>query len=396
MSSTRQEALPINTRPWLFVACLLLTLGALGISGYLAYLSLLTGQSPAGCGSGSGCAQVLASKWSRCLGMPVSFWASGLYVFVFAALFSTRVNSSALKRASWFFLTAAAASILTAAGWFTYLQIVKLGAICPYCMTGHALGSALSLLILWHAPKRNLLAVVIGLASVVVIIVIQINTPTVIGTIDAHTNGTDTDLTLDGARTLTFLDGELTLTLQDEPLLGSADAPRVLVVMFDYACPHCRHTHAVLDQVRIDEGGNLAIVAMPTPMNRACNPHAPESMSARFDESCELASIAIAVFLADPAKFEAFDRWMFEPSTPRTAAEARAQAIQSVGQEKFEHAYLDPRMKQKLGRNVSTYGQSGADRVPVLIAAEGQVIYGEVDDPNTVTRLLDPKDESSQ
>jgi len=392
MPGKGQDTLHSKAGPLLFGMTLLLTLGALSISGYLAYMSLVAGLSPAGCGSGSGCAQVLASKWSRCLGVPVSVLASWMYVSVFAALILTRSRSRGLRRAGGFVLTGAAASIVTAAGWFIYLQIVKLGALCPYCMTGHALGLALAGLLLWQAPRRSLIAVCIGLASVVGVILIQINTATVVGMIDTLAGAADTDLASEGKRTLTLLGGELTLTLQDEPLLGNADAPKILAVMFDYACPHCRHTHGVLDQVRRDEGGNLAIVAMPTPLNRACNPHAPELMPTRFDESCELARIALAVFLADPAEFEAFDRWMFEPDMPRTAEQARAKAIRRVGQRNFEHAFADPRMKQKLARNVLAYGRSGADRVPVLIAAGAPVVYGRVDDPDTVTRMLIPED----
>jgi uncharacterized membrane protein len=386
------EPIPDNTaiRPGrtALVWSITLTLGALAVSAYLSYVSLKSGQSPAGCGSGSGCAQVLASKWSRWLGVPVSLLASLMYLAVLAALPAAWSRNATRQRVGWFALTCAAAGIVGSASWFTYLQLFELHAVCPYCMAGHALGLALAGVLLCRAPRRRLAAVALGLAGVAVIAVVQINTAAVVGTLGTPAAGRDTDLTTADRRTVTLLDGRLDLTLQDEPLLGEADAPRVLAVMFDYACPHCRHTHGVLQQVRRDHPDQLVVVALPTPLNRGCNPHAPAEMPARFDESCELAQIALAVYLADPSAFEPFDRWMFDPQTPRTAAQARDEAIRRVGAKSFEQTFSDPRTKQMIARNVYAYGQSGADRVPVLIAPGAPVLYGRVDDPQRVADML--------
>ena len=111
----------------------------------------------------------------------------------------------------------------------------------------------------------------------------------------------------------------------------------------------------------------------------------------RFAESCELARIGLAVFFADREAFPAFDRWMYEPETARTAEEARSEAVKRVGDERFEQAYNDPRTEQMMARNVEVYGQSGADRVPVLVLPAGHesaAVVGRIDQADQVTGLL--------
>ena len=56
---------------WLIVLAGVLTLAALLISAYLS-MQALTGQAVAGCGADDGCGAVLASPWSKVLGVPVS------------------------------------------------------------------------------------------------------------------------------------------------------------------------------------------------------------------------------------------------------------------------------------------------------------------------------------
>lgn len=369
----------------------ILALAALGVSAYLLYTSIITGQTPAGCGSGSGCAEVLASKWSRVLGLPVSGLAAGVYTFVLAVLadsLTTRPGKRNYYRPA---LSAATAAIVGAAGWFIFVQLFLIQSACLYCMAGHTLGLLLSAVLVWRFGARHIAAGGLGLVGVALVIVIQTNTPGVLTTLEAPAQGTDTDTTTDG-RTVTVLNGKLTLTLTNEPVLGDPGAEHVMVLMYDYACPHCRHTHGVIHELLRDRPELLAVVLLPTPLNHACNPHAPEELDARFDESCELARVALSVFLADRSGFEDFDRWMYGAETPRSAAEARAEAIRRVREEKFEHHYRDPRMQQMIARNVYVYGQSGADRVPVLAGPGRAAVVGRVDGVGLLIDLLETPD----
>lgn len=370
----------------------ILALGALDVSAYLLYTSIATGLTPAGCGWGSGCAEVLASKWSRVLGVPVSVLAMMVYVFVLAVLPASRSNRPVMRDFSRLAFSAVVAAIVGSAGWFIFIQLFLVKSVCPYCMAGHALGLLLSALLVWRFRARHVAAGLLGLAGVVLVIVVQANSPGVVATLEAPAQGTDTDTTTttDG-RTVTVLNGKLTLVLNDEPVLGDPGAKHVMALMYDYACPHCRHTHGVIHELLRDRPGLLAVVLLPTPLNHACNPHAPQELDARFDESCELARVALAVFLVERRGFADFDRWLYGSVDPRSAEEARAEAVRRVGRvgrENFEHAYLNPRMQQMIARNVHVYGQSGADRVPVLAVPGRAAVVGRVDGAGQLVGLL--------
>ena len=61
-------------------------LAGLAISAYLLVLRL-TGQISylAGCGEGSGCANVLGSRWSQFFHVPITAFSSGMYLVLLVA-----------------------------------------------------------------------------------------------------------------------------------------------------------------------------------------------------------------------------------------------------------------------------------------------------------------------
>lgn len=370
------------------ITAAILAFGAFGVSVYLSYTSIVTDQTPAGCGSGSGCAEVLASKWSHVAHVPVSVYAALMYAHLLASLFLVQSPKHVGYRLARFVLSIYAASILVAAMWFICLQLFVVKAVCPYCMADHALGMALAYVLIVYIRARRPVAIMMGVACIMLVAFMQINSTAAIATLDAPAPGTDSDATTTAGRTITALNGKLSLTLNDEPVLGDPGAEHVMVLMYDYACPHCRHTHGVIHELLRDRPGLLTVVLLPTPLNHACNPHAPEDLDARFDESCELTRIALSVFLADRGGFKDFDRWMYEPTTPRSAEQARTEAIRRVGLDIFEHNYLDPRMQQMIARNVYVYGQSGADRVPVLVVPGRAALVGRVDDAGLLIEMF--------
>lgn len=371
---------------------LVLAVGALGVSGYLSYVSLVTGISPAGCGSGSGCAAVLASKWSRVLGVPVSLLAVVAYLDILFALVMETRGAGWMRRLTRPAIAIWSGVIVGSAAWFMYIQLVELGAVCPYCMTGHGLGIALVVTLVCQRGLKSFKFGWIGLVPVVLMAALQVSSTGAVTTIDNAAGELVEDTTnADGRRSVTLLNGQLTFDLDEEPVLGSADAEYVVALMFDYACLHCRHTHGVLERVRDDYPGRVAVVMMPMPMNPACNEHVAEDLGARFAESCELVRIGLAVFFADRDAFQDFDRWMYEPAVARTAEAARTEAARRVGYEAFEQSYADPRMEQMLARNVDAYGLSGAERVPVLVLPGGHesaAIVGRIDAAQQVIELL--------
>ena len=376
---------------------------ALLVSGYLTVTALVAGLAPAGCGAGSGCAAVLSTKWSRWWGLPVSGAAVLTYAAVLAALVLTGARAPGRQRAGWVVLLGAATVVSGAAAWFIYVQWVVIGALCVYCMVDHVCGLLLAGLVFGQRPWRRRVAgpsrlpralagaaVAAGAVGVVALIVVQLNSAAVVRRLPAIATDRDFDLIEAGVRRVGLLGGQLQLVAEDEPLLGPPRGKHVLAMMLDYACPHCRHAHELLLDLKQQRyAGDLTVIALIVPMNRDCNEHAPEEMPKRFEHSCELARLVLAVFLADPTQFAPFDRWMYEPKEPPDPEAARAEAERLVGKTELARALADPRLEEMLDRNLEAYGDSGADRVPVILAPGAPSIVGRVEEAESLVALLE-------
>ena len=130
------------------------------------------------------------------------------------------------------------------------------------------------------------------------------------------------------------------LDIRQWPLLGNPEAKYVFVEMFDYTCSHCRNTHRAVRGAFKRYGDDLAIIALPVPLDRKCN-SAATSSGGSHRGSCEISRIAVAVWRIDAAKFHELHDWIFE--TKRTAAATRRQAEQLVGREALtKRAQLSP------------------------------------------------------
>ena len=383
------------------------------IAGYLTFQSVVTGTAPLGCGSGSGCEEVLASKWSKWLGIPVSGLATFVYVVVLGALFVVRGGREAEAgrlRAGWFILVVSATAIVGAGVWFTAIQLFSLRAVCPYCIADHLCGVALAALIFWSAPIRSgafgqpllqglatAVAITVGVAGTGTIALTQYNTAAVVHRVDLPTDR-DFDIGSGVERRIGVLNGKLHLAPHDEGIdvgkidagkRGSDGAPAIIVIMYDYSCPHCRHTHGLLSEFKEDHRDRVAVIGLPLPLNRECNPHAPEDMPERFDHSCELARLALAVKLTDPRQFATFDQWLFEPEMPRQPVEARDEAARLVGEQPLETTLGDQRVEAILERNIAAYKDSGADRVPVVFAVGVAPTVGKIEDEAILTEIFE-------
>src|SRR5688572_1156350 len=119
----------------------LLLLAAAGISAYLLSVSL-GGGAAVGCGPGSGCDEVLKSRWAYVLGVPVSALALLMDLALLLTTFACGAKSSPKqRRGAWEILAPGALMVLGAALWFVALQALVLQRFCPWCMTAHACGA---------------------------------------------------------------------------------------------------------------------------------------------------------------------------------------------------------------------------------------------------------------
>lgn len=123
----RTEVRPIlGFHPGLLLA--VLDLLGLAIAGYLSAVEL-AGGVPA-CGVLKGCEEVARSEYSRIAGVPVAVFGVALSVVLLTlALAWWRTNAYALLLAHY----ALSLAGVIFEGYFTYLQVAVIGAVCVWC-----------------------------------------------------------------------------------------------------------------------------------------------------------------------------------------------------------------------------------------------------------------------
>jgi uncharacterized membrane protein/protein-disulfide isomerase len=184
-------------------------------------------------------------------------------------------------------------------------------------------------------------------------------------------------------RLITVAGNQVTLDVRQWPLLGKPDAKYIFVEMFDYTCPHCRNTHHAIKGAFDHFGEDLAIVALPVPLDTSCNPYASGGGHAG---GCELSRIAVAVWRVAPDKFREFHDWMFASS--RTTASARSYAEQLVGAENFRKEFGSKTPADYVKRHVDLYAKVGKGSVPKLLFPKS-TINGEVNSKTTLCRTIE-------
>jgi uncharacterized membrane protein/protein-disulfide isomerase len=370
----------------------LLAVGALGLSLFLLWGSL-SGEKLPGCGLESGCGTVLHSKWSKLFGLPVSLPALLLYAMILAVTGLLPRALGVKRQRYWRFLLAAAAALIGAAVWFISLQFFVIKAICPFCMAAHTCGLIVGTLLFWAAPRGKTRPWVTGVAwlgwlGAVLLALGQIayqpktfdvlavaaepfgrtrpdtNHFSVVTTnssvIGAATNAAKSTALVTSSempkapRTIELHGGVFNLALDEVPLMGSPNAPFVIVHLFDYSCQHCRRLHPILTRAIQELSNQVAIISLPVPLATNCNRLVKRPIPDHVN-ACEYAYDGLALWRAKRAKLPEFEDWIFAPLRPPAPPEARAEAMRLAGTNDFADALKDPWIKEQLAVNIRIY-----------------------------------------
>ena len=414
MHSDNNQAAISSTPAWLKWVRVLLVIAASG-AGYLAWESFHNGPV-AGCGAGSGCSAVLESRWAYWLGLPVSVPAVLVYLALLGSTVLLQKNASPDdQRGSWAAMIVLSVVLIGSALWFVSLQVLILKSFCKYCLTAHLCGCTAALLCLKNIPfatepdtpmwstgsgKRGVprqaifSLVLIGLAGVSVLAGGQIlvqkerNVVKVVANAGASA-ATNQSPQLPGlpaeivpssphaqmiaSRTLSLYNKEFVIKLDDVPVMGSRDAPNVIVCLLDYTCIHCRALYPILVQASQQFSNQLAIVCLPMSLAPRCNPYIPQNSKAN-PESCEYARLALAVWRAKPEAHRQFDDWLFADARVPSLDEARAYAGQLVGTDKLNTAMDDPWVEQQIQTDIKLHR---ANWLAVDNSAMPQIVLGD-------------------
>jgi protein-disulfide isomerase len=336
--------------------------------------------------------------------LPVSGLAAGAYLAMLtASLCLGPATVTPVRRLAWRALLVLAGAAAGSALWFTILQKWVVGAFCPYCMATHLTGLLLAALVLWRAPKqfddgstapvqavepaarRRVIGRWAAIGTALTGLVLA-------GILAACQAGFQPPAGYRGGAVHNKLPA---LDPRAVPLVGSPDARYKVTLLFDYECPHCQHLHFLLDEVVRRYGGQLAFVLCPAPLSRQCNPYIPQDV-AEFKDSCALAKIALAVWVARREAFPVFNRWLFSQESgdrwqPRSLDDARAKAAELVGQAKLDAAQADPWIDRYLQTSIQIYGETlqGGNAVPKFVFGSRWVIPEPYDADDLVLILHD-------
>lgn len=412
-SITSPEA--AGTPAWLKWARSLLLIAMAG-AGYLAWVAIHHGPA-AGCGPESGCDKVLHSRWAYWFDLPVSVPAVLVYAALLAFTFLLQTSSTPDdQRGSWAAIVILSCVVAGAALWFVSLQVFVIHSFCKYCLTAHACGFAAAWLCLMNIPhatepdtpmwatgsgKRGVprqavwLLVLIGLAGVAVlaggqmlvqkqrnVVKVVNHAPPSAGAglaalssnLPAEIVPSSPNARLIAPRTLSLYRNEFVLKFSEVPVLGSPDAPHVIVCLLDYTCIHCRQLHGILAQVSQQFSNQLGIVCLPVSLLSDCNPYIQGRNARANPNACEFARLGLAVWRAKPEAHREFDDWMFNTEQPPPLELAREQAAQLVGADKLKSALADPWVAQQLQTDCKIHR---ANWLAVDNSALPQVVMGD-------------------
>lgn len=185
-------------------------------------------------------------------------------------------------------------------------------------------------------------------------------------------------------RIITVAGNQISLNIRHWPLLGRPDAKYVFVEMFDYTCPYCRATQQAVRGAMERFGNDLAIIALPVPLDAACN-RTVGSTAGEHAEACEIAKTAIAVWRVSRKQFAPFHSWLFEQA--RTAAEARQHAAELVGEKALQDELSLPHAANYIAKHVDLYERAGSGSLPKLLFLTSSV-SGSVDSANTLIEMI--------
>jgi thiol-disulfide isomerase/thioredoxin len=187
-------------------------------------------------------------------------------------------------------------------------------------------------------------------------------------------------------RVVKFLGGKLALDVYKHPIIGSPEAPHIVIEMASYDCPHCRKMHAMFDEALAHYGDQVALLIMPIPLDRECNKLMNET-STSHPGACGTARMAIALAKLAPAKFSEFHAFLMsgDKEKPPSMTKIIPKAYTFVPAEKLRDMQRGPEVAKQLASYVDLYGQlmnKSKDPkgfgLPVQIIGD-DVISGEVD-----------------
>lgn len=356
--------------------------------------------SLAGCGAEGGCSQALGGPWSQIAGIPITLPALTLHLGIIALslpALAKHFQPATRQR----FLSLAACTLIGAALWFVGLMIWggRGTAWCPWCLASHAAGliAATSILRSRNSRPDSLFpAAITATLATATLALAQIFGPAP----QSH-EVTDTAPPPRAAaasptpnspppanlrqftgsprppRPVSFFQGQFAFDAANLPILGSPDAPHILVEYFDYTCGSCRDLYKDLGSLKTAHPGQFATILIPCPLNRSCNPNLKPNIK-DHEAACDLARLALAVWKHSPASFPRFHEALLKLPLPANPAPAFELAATAVPPDTLRATIQSPEIAAFLASSTSDYASLAAQnlRMPKLLLRDSLIMHG--------------------
>ncbi len=187
-------------------------------------------------------------------------------------------------------------------------------------------------------------------------------------------------------RIVKFLGGKLALDVYKHPIIGSPEAPHIVVEMVSYDCPHCRKMAPMMQQALEHYGDQVAILVMPIPLDKDCNKLITDP-AVTHQGACGTARMVIAMAGLEPTEFAKFHEFLM--SGDKEKPPGMGKIIPKVGSivnpDKLRDSQHGPKVAKQLEGYVDLFGQLQAKStdhktfgLPVQILGDN-VVSGEVE-----------------
>jgi len=371
--------------------------------------------SLAGCGAAGGCEAALGGRWSQWLGIPVTLPALFLHLGIIA-LCSPAATRRFSPQTRSRLLATAALTLIIAALWFIGLMAsgTRGAAWCPWCLAAHSCGliTAAILLAKPSSPTPLALPAFAATTAAATLILGQFfgpqpeshqlsSTPLPPLTTPAPTPASPTPAAVSPSpapapaaaalppntrafpgspnppRLISFPSSQAHFDAANLPLLGKPNAPTVFVEYFDYTCKSCRELYEDLNALKAAYPDQFAVVVIPCPLNRACNPNLLASIK-DHESACDLAKLGLAVWHLNPSVFPRFHEGLLKLPLPASVPAATALAETAIPADQLKAEINSKPIADFLAAVSSDYARlaSQSPAMPKLFIKDKVVMHG--------------------
>jgi hypothetical protein len=158
-------------------------------------------------------------------------------------------------------------------------------------------------------------------------------------------------------RLIKFLGGKLTLDAYQHPIIGSPEAPHIVVEMVSYDCPHCRKMHKTMQHALQQYGDQVALLIMPVPLDRECN-RLVTGRAESHPDACITAKLCVGIARINPSAFATFhDFLMSTKDDPPPMTEIVAKAYVLANRSQLRELMQGDELTQQLNGYIDLYAQ---------------------------------------